>query len=250
MVTLTNARKKLLKSLDTHKGRRQFGLFMAQGSKCVLDTLAHFKADAIYALDEWACDHPEIGAEIVSRADMKEISTLVSAPDVVAVYSIPESKVPAPSPDKLYLALDRVQDPGNLGTIIRVADWMGIRTIYASSDTADMWSPKVVQATMGAIARVCVYYIDDIASFLKASSLPVFATALDGDNIYTAPLPSSAIIVMGNEGSGISAETSAAATRKLYIPSYPPGEPTSESLNVAIATAITLSEFRRRTSNF
>ena len=250
MVTLTNARKKLLKSLDTGKGRRQTGLFLAQGTKCVLDTIGHFHADAIYATAEWTEAHPEAEAEIVSRADIKSISTLVTAPDVVAVYSIPEPAMPSPDAGQLYLALDRVQDPGNLGTIIRVADWMGVRTIYASSDTADVWSPKVVQATMGAIARVGVHYIDSLASFLKAFPLPVYATSLDGENIYTSSLPSSAIIVMGNEGSGISPETSAAATHKLYIPSYPPGEPTSESLNVAIATAITLSEFRRQTCKF
>ena len=250
MVTLTNARKKLLKSLDTSKGRRQSGLFIAQGAKCVLDTLPHFKAEAIYALEDWACAHPEVKAKIVNRSDLKDISTLVTAPDVVAVYSIPNLEMQEPEPTQLYLALDRVQDPGNLGTIIRVADWMGVRTIYASADTVDVWSPKVVQATMGAIARVRVCYLDDLASFLKKSGLPVYATSLDGDNIYTVPLPSSAIIVMGNEGSGISPETSAAATCELYIPSYPLGEPTSESLNVAIATAITLSEFRRQTCKF
>ena len=187
MVTLTNARKKLLKSLDTSKGRRQSGLFIAQGAKCVLDTLPHFKAEAIYALEDWACAHPEVKAKIVNRSDMKDISTLVTAPDVVAVYSIPNLEMQEPEPTQLYLALDRVQDPGNLGTIIRVADWMGVRTIYASADTVDVWSPKVVQATMGAIARVRVCYLDDLASFLKKSGLPVYATSLDGDNIYTVP---------------------------------------------------------------
>ncbi len=246
MVTLTNAEKKLLASLATHKGRRQTGLFLAQGTKCVLDTLAHFRREAVYATSEWSVAHPGIQVDVVSRADIKAVSTLTTPPDIVAIYHIPDQMTDEPIEGNLYLALDCVQDPGNLGTIMRVADWMGVRTIFASKDTADVWNPKVVQATMGAIARVGIRYVDNLPSFLAASPLPVFATALDGDNIYCTNLPSSAIIVMGNEGTGISPETASAATHKLLIPSYPPGEPTSESLNVAVATAITLSEFRRR----
>jgi len=246
MVTLTNAEKKLLSSLATPKGRRQTGLFMAQGTKCVLDTLAHFRLEAVYATSEWSVAHPDVQVDVVSRTDIKAVSTLTTPPDVVAIYHIPDQITDEPTQGNLYLALDCVQDPGNLGTIMRVADWMGVRTIFASKDTADVWNPKVVQATMGAIARVGIRYVDNLPSFLAASQLPVFATTLDGDNIYCTHLPSSAIIVMGNEGAGIRPETASAATHKLLIPSYPPGEPTSESLNVAVATAIALSEFRRQ----
>lgn len=246
MVTLTNARKKLLSSLATPKGRRLTGFFMAQGSKCVLDTLPFFQVEAIYATSEWSTAHPEIPAEVIARADIKDFSTLSTCPDVVAIYHIPQPITEIPVQGNLYLALDCVQDPGNLGTIMRVADWMGVHTIFASKDTADVWNPKVVQATMGAIARVNIRYVDNLPSFLETSGLPIFATALNGENIYSTRLPSSAIIVMGNEGSGISSETASVAKHKLLIPSYPPGEPTSESLNVAVATAITLSEFRRQ----
>ncbi|MCQ2208297.1 MAG: RNA methyltransferase [Paludibacteraceae bacterium] len=144
--------------------------------------------------------------------------------------------------------LDRVQDPGNLGTIIRIADWFGIRNIVCSNDTVDVFNPKTVQATMGALARVKVHYAD-LVPFLKSlpNDFPVFGTFLEGDNIYQMDLPQKAVIIMGNEGNGISKEVGQLVNKKLFIPSFPPNEPTSESLNVAVATAITCAEFRRRT---
>ncbi len=151
---------------------------------------------------------------------------------------------------RLSIALDGIQDPGNLGTIIRVADWMGVRHIICSRDTVDVYNPKVVQATMGAISRVKVYYADlsDVLRKLR-ESMPVYGTFLDGDNIYATELTEEGIIVMGNEGKGVSEPVANLATKRLYIPSYPPGEQTSESLNVAVATAITLSEFRRQNTS-
>ena len=145
------------------------------------------------------------------------------------------------------LALDDVQDPGNLGTIIRIADWFGIHHIICSTGTADAFSPKVVQATMGAIARVKIHYTD-LPSYLSTlpKGTPVYGTFLEGDDIYTLPLSDHGIIVMGNEGNGISPATAKAVTDKLFIPNWPEGAKTSESLNVAVATAITCSEFRRR----
>ena len=142
-----------------------------------------------------------------------------------------------------FLALDGIQDPGNLGTIIRVADWYGINTIYCSRDTADAWSPKVVQATMGSIARVHICYCD-LEQLLRETALPVYGTVLDGDNIYSQQLTQEGIIVMGNEGNGISAPIRQLLTHRLLIPQMRPG---AESLNVAIATAIVCSEFRRTT---
>jgi TrmH family RNA methyltransferase len=148
--------------------------------------------------------------------------------------------------NSLVLALDRVQDPGNLGTIIRVADWMGVDTIIASRDTVDVFNPKVVQATMGAIARVKVHYVD-LPQFLSSlTDIPIYGTFLDGTNIYTTPLSPTGIVIMGNEGQGISPEVEKLVNAKILIPSYPPERPTSESLNVATATAITLAEFRRQ----
>ena len=146
---------------------------------------------------------------------------------------------------ELVLALDSVQDPGNLGTIIRTADWFGIKTIVCSSGTADAYNPKVVQATMGSIARINVIYVDDLAQSISSlpSTVPIYGALLDGNDIYSAPLTDNGIIVMGNEGNGISAPVRECLTHRILIPRYS-GE--AESLNVSIATAIILSEFRRR----
>lgn len=243
---LTNAQRKTFASLASAKWRRQTGLFLAQGEKCVRDTLGHFELAALIceqdAAAEWA-SVPELIA--AKREDMLKISTLATAPSVVAVYRIPAQEVRMPDPQALSLALDCVQDPGNLGTIMRVADWMGVRDIFASHDTADVWSPKVVQATMGAISRVRVHYCDLPEVLATCQEMPVYGTFLDGENIYKSRLSSNGIVVMGNEGNGISPAVGACVGHRLLIPSYPPGEPTSESLNVAVATAITLSEFRR-----
>jgi len=146
------------------------------------------------------------------------------------------------------LALDGVQNPGNLGTIIRLADWFGISDIYCSPDTADCYNPKVVQATMGAILRVRVHYLP-LADFLAktaAEKTPVYGTMLDGENIYSTTLSANGVIVMGNEGKGVSEECARSFTHRLLIPSYPPERQGSESLNVAMATGIVCAEFRRR----
>lgn len=242
---LTNAQRKTFASLATAKGRRQTGLFMVQGEKCVRDTIGHFELVALVCqpdqADQWAGLPALVEAK---REDMLKISTLATPPGVVAVYRIPEPQAKMPDNQALSLALDCVQDPGNLGTIMRVADWMGVRDIFASEDTADVWNPKVVQATMGAISRVRVHYCD-LPSLLGQYDMPVYGTFLDGENIYQSTLSPFGVIVMGNEGRGISTAVAACVSHRLLIPSYPPGEPTSESLNVAVATAITLSEFRR-----
>jgi TrmH family RNA methyltransferase len=148
---------------------------------------------------------------------------------------------------ELCLALDEVQDPGNLGTIIRIADWVGIENIFCSQGTVDVYSPKVVQATMGALSRVHMHYVSlsELIGRLD-DSVPVYGTLLDGTNIYMQTLSPTGLIVMGNEGNGITAEVRKLINRKLYIPNYPEGRDTSESLNVAVATAITCAEFRRR----
>ena len=148
------------------------------------------------------------------------------------------------------MALDDVQDPGNLGTIIRIADWFGIEHIFCSSGTADVYNPKTIQATMGAIARVKLHYCN-LPDFLKSASqknTPIFGTFLDGENIYTQELPANGIIIMGNEGNGISKQIAEMVTHRILIPNYPQGCETSESLNVAVATAIVCAEFRRRTA--
>ena len=185
--------------------------------------------------------------QIVTEEELRRLSFLQHPQEVLAIFELPKeqniSLTPHPLPltSHLSLALDGIQDPGNLGTIIRVADWYGIDTIYCSHDTADAWSPKVVQATMGSIARVHIIYCD-LEQMLRETTLPIYGTVLDGDNIYAHQLSQEGIIVMGNEGKGISAPIRQLLTHRLLIPQMRPG---AESLNVAIATAIVCSEFRR-----
>lgn len=243
---------RMVASLDSVKHRRQEGCFVVEGSKCVLDTMEHFSCRYLFATDEWIAANPDAArggrAMVTSVADLKRMSHLTTPPEVIAVYAMPQYDLPTVNPhDDLVIALDRVQDPGNLGTIIRIADWFGIRDIVCSTDTVDVFNPKVIQATMGAISRVRVHYLD-LCSYLagQPDDIPVYGTFLNGGNIYTTPLSPAGIIVMGNEGKGISAEVASHISRRLLIPPYPAGVETSESLNVGMATAITVSEFRRR----
>ncbi|MDE6288154.1 MAG: RNA methyltransferase [Muribaculaceae bacterium] len=253
MAVLTNNLRKGIASLATSKGRRRSGLFMAEGTKCVLDTLDAFTARYIIATREWLEEHPAVaghaGCDVIAagRGDIKTMSSMTLAPDVIAVYGLPEQTMPATAElrGRLVLALDRVQDPGNMGTIMRTADWMGVDTILASDDCVDCFNPKAIQASMGAIARVSVFY-GDLPGMLDAIGGDIAGTFLDGENVYTAVLPRRGIIVMGNEGQGIGEAVAARVTRRLLIPSYPPGRPTSESLNVATATAIVLSQYISR----
>lgn len=251
---------KLVRSLADHKGRREERLFVAEGSKCVRDTIGAFRPAWLFATPDWLEAHPEERAGALERGavveeckkgQLRELSSLTATPPVIAVYHIPEAPETCDDDWKegLVLALDRVQDPGNLGTIIRTADWMGVTTVVASKDTVDVYNPKVVQATMGAISRVKVVYVDSLAEYLEDASsegAQVYGTFLDGENIYTASLGATGIIVMGNEGSGICAAVESTVGERLLIPSFPPDRPTSESLNVATAAAIVLSQFRSR----
>ena len=238
---MTQNEVKQLRSLHLKKYRDELGLFVAEGDKCISELAGSF--ELVHHLTP-------------ANTPMKEIerlSSLRTPQGSIAVFRKPKNvEEPAIRPDTLYLALDDIQDPGNLGTIIRTADWFGIRTIICSRNTADCFSPKVVQATMGALARVQVYYTD-LTSWLTAirqqsPTLPIYGTLLDGKNMYESdaiPMRRWGIIVMGNEGNGLSEAVRRLITHSLRIPSFPPDEPTSESLNVAIATAVTLAEFRR-----
>ena len=214
------------------------------------DTPSVFECDLILATPSWIVSHAHESLSKIQEVDeqeMSKVSQLVTPPDVLAVYRIPEYHLNIETLKKeLVLALDTVQDPGNLGTIVRLADWFGIRHIVCSPDTADLYNPKVVQATMGALARVKVYY-RSLPDFLsQVDSSVVYGTFLDGEDIYHTSLTKSGVIVMGNEGNGISVKLEPYIGKRLYIPNYPVGQPTSESLNVAVAAAITCAEFRRR----
>ena len=242
---------KFIQSLARKKGRVESGCFLAEGNKLVEDTLQAFECRMLVATRQWWDEHPMAQAHVkveVSHDELARVSQLTTPQEVLAVYVMPQHHLDAELlNNELSLALDTVQDPGNLGTIIRIADWMGIRHIICSPETADVYNPKVVQATMGALARVKVHYMPLIPFFEAIKdSMPIYGTFLDGDNIYQKTLSSHGVIVMGNEGNGISPQLAPFISHRLYIPNFPQGAPTSESLNVAVATAITCAEFRRR----
>ena len=178
------------------------------------------------------------------------MAQLQSPPKALALLKMPQRRLDFASISKsLILALDGVQDPGNVGTILRIADWFGINTVLCSHQTADVYNPKTIQATMGAIARVSVSYVDlpSVLQTLKDQyKMPIYGTFLDGKNMYETELTSNGVIVMGNEGNGVTPEIDNLSDHRLYIPNYPVGVPTSESLNVSVATAIVCAEFRRR----
>lgn len=249
MIDVTNSLVKWVYSLSQKKNRDREKCFVVEGSKCVLDTIGAFAVRYLFATKEWVASYGNgLPAKplVVSLPQLSRMSALKTASNVIAVCEMPEMKDTAGLDDGLSLVLDGVQDPGNMGTILRVADWFGIRTVVCSEDTVDVYNPKVVQATMGALARVSVIYADLCALFRAYAGMPVFGTFLDGENIYRAQLGDKGFIVMGNEGNGISSELEKYMTRKLRIPSYPVGAQTSESLNVGMATAIVVGEFRRR----
>ena len=240
---ITRAEILAIKALATKQGREEQGAFIAEGEKLVGEIRnSKLRIRKIYQTKPLFAD-----AEMVSEKEMERISQLKTANSVLAVVEMPKSKIASVKPDSnLVLALDRVQNPGNLGTIIRLADWFGISDIVCSEDSADCFNPKVVQATMGAILRVRVHYTN-LAKWLgEQRGAKVYGTFLEGENIYSAQLDKSGIIVMGNEGQGISTDVAATVSHKLLIPPYPADRSGSESLNVAVATAVICSEFRRR----
>lgn len=250
---LTRSIVETIAGLDTRKGRKKTGLFKAEGEKCVADTMGHFSLEMLVATGEWIDRHPKIhGAIQAGPGKLREMSSLSTPADVIAVYRIPEPE-PLPEPGLgLMLALDTIQDPGNLGTIIRVADWFGVEHILCSQQTVSCYSPKVIQATMGSISRVRLHYcnLPETLSAMKTKAaecgkdFPVYGTFLDGTPIGNASLMNEGMIIIGNEGNGISPEVAETVSHRLLIPSWPEGRPTGESLNAAIATAITLAKFR------
>ena len=253
---------KFIRSLELRKNRRQSGLFIAEGPKVVGDLMKRQLPAWVVATPEWLQaewapvagnrkDVGEVQVMEVTEEELKRVSCLQHPQKVLALFALPDAgdegnRDGLIGDDRLLLALDGVQDPGNMCTIIRIADWFGIDTILCSPDTADAFNPKVVQATMGSIARVRLVYTDLVA-FCRTlpADYPVYGTLLDGSDIYRQPLTAHGIIVMGNEGKGISPALRQLVNRRLLIPQFG-GAVGAESLNVAIATAITCSEFRRR----
>lgn len=247
---ISKATIKKIHALDMRKFRRNEQLFVAEGPKLVDELCATMKPVYIAALPEWISENAKIvsGTEydIVTPDELQRASLQKNPQQVIALFPIPEHRFCTEQlKNELVLMLDGVQDPGNLGTIARIADWFGIRNIICSAETADIYNPKAVQATMGALARVKFHYTD-LLQLLSQYDGPVYGTFLDGENIYGQELSENGIIVMGNEGKGISQGVGEMINRRLYIPNYPIGTQTTESLNVAIATSIVCAEFRRR----
>ncbi len=252
---ISAAQRKWVGALKSVRHRREAGAFVAEGTRCVLETLPHFKLLHLVATPKWLEENasllPKSIAEplVASAEEMRSMSSLQTPQGVLAVYGMPRlSKPRLPEEGELCLALDTIQDPGNLGTIIRVASWFGIRRIFASETTVDIYNPKVVQATMGGIAGVEVSYVALPAFLAEASAeeIPVYGTFLDGSDIYQSRLTPGGILVLGNEGNGISSEVGAHCRQRLKIPSFPPAGNAVESLNVGTAAAIAVAEFRRR----
>lgn len=232
---ISKAEIKLIKSLEYKKFRDAEGLFVAEGPKVVGELQKRFECVKLFD----------------DADDVHKASFLKNPQGILGIFKIP-SKTDGATSDKdnisahLSLLLDCIQDPGNLGTIIRIADWFGIDNIFCSADTADCWSPKVVQATMGSLARVNVTYCNLVELIDQYPSVPVYGTFLDGKSLYKQELSETGFIVMGNEGKGISAALAEKINHRLLIPSSREG---AESLNVAVATAVTLAEFRRQTAS-
>ena len=251
---ISKADIKLIRSLADRQARIESGIFAVEGFKMVAEVLASDYTVVRILVTKGMGDGiatfeiPPALTEEISGAEMERVSHFKTPPGILALVKIPDKPFVDSSREKLMLALDGVQDPGNLGTIIRIADWFGIGDIVCSPGSADCNNPKTVQATMGALFRVNVHYLPlaDILSRVSSEKVPVYGTVLDGDNIYDAGLSGSGIIVMGSESHGISPEVDALLSHRLLVPPYPTGRNGSESLNVATAAAIVCSEFRRR----
>ena len=233
---------KLITSLQQKKYRNEHKLFIAEGVKVIQELLqSNFVLEHLF-VTEVIFDEISISKKtLINEADMKRITALSSPSSCLALFKIPNE--PKIDNKGLIVALDDIRDPGNLGTIIRLCDWFGVTQLVCSTETVDVYNPKVIQSTMGSIARVKVNYVD-LNKFITESSLPVFGTFMDGENIYNEKLPKEGILILGNEANGISISLEKGITNRIAIPRFGDIQQT-ESLNVATATAIFLSEFRR-----
>ena len=245
---------KYIHSLELKKNRDAAGVFLAEGPKVVSELLGHFPCQLLAATSGWQppCTGMQAEESIeVTTEELTRASLLRTPQQVLAIF---RKRKDIDNKTEIFrslcLALDGVQDPGNLGTIIRLADWFGIRHIFCSPDTADVYSPKAVQATMGSLARVHVH-VADLPSLIRdlPEGTPIYGTFLDGENMYEKTLSNNGLLIMGNEGRGIRDEVRELVNQRLFIPAYPEERGASESLNVGVATAIVCAEFRRQASS-
>jgi TrmH family RNA methyltransferase len=247
---LSKTKIKFIKSLERKKQRVESGLFLAEGNKLVTDLFPFFTCELLVAKTSWLAVQSDLNPKeliVAEENDIQKASLLKNPQDVIAVFRQPNPKLDYQTlREGLSLVLDGIQDPGNLGTIIRLADWFGIKNILCSPDTVDVFNPKTVQASMGGIAHVHVLYHSLPELFEELKDVQVYGAFLDGKNIYQEKLTSKGLLIMGNEGNGIRPEVEKRISNRLYIPNFPPGTESTESLNVASATAIICAEFRRQ----
>lgn len=238
---LTKATLKLVKRLQQKKYRKELGLFVVEGRKSTDEFLASdFKLIHLFVSSDYKEMYPQ--AEIASSAEFKQMSNMRTPPEILAVFEQNSYTLPK-SIHKNYFALDNVQDPGNLGTIIRIADWFGMEHVFCNLDTVEVYNPKVVQACMGSLGRIQVHYVD-FESYFKELDCEIYGTFMEGDSIYSTNLTNPGLIVMGNESNGISAQIEKLCTQRISVPQET-NRPT-ESLNVAVASAMISSEIFRQ----
>ncbi|MDP5092151.1 MAG: RNA methyltransferase [Polaribacter sp.] len=241
-MSISKNQLKLIQSLSQKKYRSKHQLFMAEGVKVVNELLhSSFELVQLFATADFICADFQDKKTTISEADLKKVSQLKTPNEVLGLFRIP---IPKPiSNTGLTVVLDAINDPGNLGTIIRLCDWFGISQLVCSEDTVDCYNPKVVQASMGSLPRISIHYTN-VTTYLQHSNLPIFMADMDGENVYKKTLPQEAILILGNEANGVSDAIKQLANQIISIPRFGEIQQT-ESLNVATATAILLSEFRR-----
>lgn len=238
---LSKSQIKVITRLKQKKYRVQDGFFVAEGLK-VIKELLESDLELHQLFTTFSFESRLNSEQLITEAELKKISFLTTPNKALALFKIPEAKTIASN--KFIVALDNVRDPGNLGTIIRLCDWFGVEELVCNFETVDCYNPKVIQATMGSITRVNVSYVN-LENYLNEIKVPVFGAFMDGDNVYKTNLPTTGILVLGNEANGISSEIEALITNRIAIPRFGALQAT-ESLNVATATAILLSEFKRK----
>ena len=236
---LSKNQVKLIQKLHQKKYRNELNLFIVEGKKSINEFLqAGYTPQLLIATEAFTTSVPQHLITPVSKDELRKVSTLQNPDEGLAVFEQPKHK--GILQEGVIVALDNVQDPGNLGTIIRLCDWFGVETLLCNTQTVDCYNPKVVQASMGSLTRVAVHYLD-LAAFLTTTALPVYTMDLEGENLYTATFPKDCILILGNEANGISAEVRALSNEVITIPRFSKHQRT-ESLNVAMAGAIILSE--------
>tara|TARA_B110000240_G_C13339706_1_gene384954 strand:+ start:43 stop:774 length:732 start_codon:yes stop_codon:yes gene_type:complete len=241
-MSISKNQLKLITSLSQKKYRQKHHLFIAEGVKVIHELLnSTFKIEILFCTDDFETTISNDKIVRVSENELKKISTLKSPNKTLGIFKIPEEK-PIQS-SGLIVALDAINDPGNLGTIIRLCDWFGISQLICSKDTVDCYNQKVVQASMGSLTRITIHYTH-LQNYLTESKLPSFIADMNGKNVYKTSLPKEGILIMGNEANGVSEDIKNLIQHKISIPRYGETQET-ESLNVATATAILLSEFKR-----